>query len=79
MKKISIGNNGNNYPMYQLFKKNDDNEIQLDLISEEDKLVEVGDTIEKANSTYKVIDVRETRPAKGNHPKPVTFQRLIVE
>lgn len=80
MKTIQIGNNGNNYPMHQrIVPMGNGGLIEMDLVTENDKTLEVGDIVEKSNYSWRVKEVVETRPAKGNHPHPVTFQRLIVQ
>lgn len=80
MKTIQIGNNGNNYPMHQrIVPMENDGLIEMDLVTENYKTLEVGDIVEKGNYSWTVKEVVETRPAKGNHPHSVTFQRLIVQ
>ncbi|MCZ4244953.1 hypothetical protein [Pedobacter punctiformis] len=77
MKTVEFGQM-KGYPHYLQIKLNKGGGHIVDMVSSNDNVLEVGDVIEKLQSSYTINEIVEERPAKGDHPIPVTFQRLLT-
>jgi len=75
MKTIEFGKM-NGYPQYLQIKLIKGGGIMIYMCVDPNNKPEKGDTIQKFNDTYNVLEVVEERPAKGKHQPGILWQRL---